>query len=156
MCSLKPTDSIFIVSKQEPFVLSKHAWRFADQSHFRALFSWPKENSSLNRQPRQQLKGTPHYLAESFRPGTRYLLSASISTADGSCFPNRALADLCKAYASFNLKAVGMNSKSAKLVNIWGIAFSTLEPLQEFILKIERSYVDGKRLKVILVTGIKD
>jgi hypothetical protein len=63
--------------------------------------------------------------------------------------------EICKAYASFDLKAVGMNSKSWRVVSIWWMAFNTSKSLQEFILWIEESAVNGKRLKVVLVTGIE-
>jgi hypothetical protein len=94
----------------------------------------------------------PH--ARQIGPTTRYPFTAHVGAVDGIPLPVRTPKELSTMYAGYSLKAVGVNSKTRRLVTIWWMAFHTLESLKSFMLDIEGSNIEGKILKVVQTTGL--
>ncbi len=92
---------------------------------------------------------------KSFGPWTRYPFAVRVSAVDGSFLPDITLKDLVELFASYNLKAVGMNEKNRVRRRILWAAFHTVESLRDFIMHVEDEGVGGKRLKVIVATGLE-
>lgn len=87
---------------------------------------------------------------------TKYLFSARIATKDYELLPKCTLADLCKAYAIFDLKAVDMNSCKNKPIRIWWFAFNTLKSLEDFVHQVHGTKMNGEELKVVWTTGVEN
>lgn len=105
-------------------------------------------------QCKDQIKGCSSLApVKAFRDWTQYPFSVRLATMDGGPLPQISPRNLAEVFAGYDLKAVGSNRKNN--VHIWWMAFYTLESLREFIRDNESLKVEGKALKVILVTGIE-
>ena len=86
----------------------------------------------------------------SFAATGRFSKAVRISNASGGPLPRRSPADLIQMYSSFDLKAVGMNSKGgSRVAEIWWIAFNSAQSMQEFIHTVDGSEVEEQTLVVI-------
>ena len=94
-------------------------------------------------------------LAELPRPSSNHPFTARITTTDGSVLPSefKTPRSLSTLFAEYEPKAVALNSRGFRSsksngVRVWWLSFSTVESLERFTTKTDRSSLSGKTLAV--------
>lgn len=90
---------------------------------------------------------------KAFRDWGQFRFSVRLVAADGGKLAGLCARDLVEMFAGYGLMVVGLNCMDG--IDIWWLAFDTLGSLKRFICDNESLKVEGKAVKVMVVTGME-